>query len=275
MKRYSQLKADVRRQWRRVAREEMERRGMPIPADFREEMPGDGDLHPPEAGRVARRATCLAAVGLRGLASSWSHEDQQDILPRLAEWVRVMGLEEELEASELEAIDAPASELDQRGAVKACWRWEGAAVLAASLGRMELPPHDGVVDTQTCGDACALLRKPADVAAFWDGAAFDPGFDRFAMADQMLAIHWRLRQFLQMERKPLDFAAYAKKVEWATFNLRGVRLLERDLAIGDVPIFRADDEHLGMAMSIASERHLAANWLIGWDAVYSEVECPT
>jgi len=28
-------------------------------------------------------------------------------------------------------------------------------------------------------------------------------------------------------------------------------------------------------MSIASERHIAANWLIGWDETYSEVENPT
>jgi hypothetical protein len=84
-----------------------------------------------------------------------------------------------------------------------------------------------------------------------------------------------LRQFINAERKPLDFATYARGVQWAEFDLRGVRLIEGDLAIGDTPISRADTDHVHTAMSIASERHIAANWLIGWDETYSEVENPT
>ena len=275
MKRVSKLKAEVRRHWRRHYREEMERRGQPIPPDFREQEPGDGDLNPPDARRVARRACCLAAVALRGLAGTWDHKDQQEFLPQLTHWFAESGLQDEIEPNEHEVIRAPASELDERSTINSCWRWEGAAVLAASLGRLTLPPHDQTIDTQDCGQACGLLARRQALDDLFASAAFDEQFDRFGYANRVLALHWRLRQFINAERQPLDFATYARGVQWAEFDLRGVRLIEGDLAIGDTPISRADTDHVHTAMSIASERHIAANWLIGWDETYSEVENPT
>ena len=276
MKRVSNLKAAVHRQWRTRAREEMLRRGMPLPPDFREAHPDDGDLNPPDARRVARRACCLAAVALRGLASTWSEGDQRDVLPKLSTWFARSGLDDEVEPAERETIEAAAGGgLDQQAAVDACWKWEGAAVLAASLGRLALPPYDQVVDTQACGRACGVFAPREALDGLFASAAFDPGFDRFAYADQVLAIHWRLRQFVHVEQKAIDFADYARGVEWATFDLRGVRLLDGDLAVGDAPITRADPGHVGAAMSIAAERHIAANWLIGWDETYGDVENPT
>jgi hypothetical protein len=35
------------------------------------------------------------------------------------------------------------------------------------------------------------------------------------------------------------------------------------------------ENDLRAAMSSASERHIAANWLIGWHPTYSEIETPT
>ena len=88
-------------------------------------------------------------------------------------------------------------------------------------------------------------------------------------------MHWRLRPLINVERTHLDFATYARGVQWAEFDLREVRLIEGDLAIGDAQISRADTDHVHTVMSIASERHIAANWLIGWDETYGEVENPT
>ena len=90
----SNLKAEIRRHWRRQYRAEMERRGEPLPPDFREEEPGDAELHPPDARRVARRACCLAAVALRGLASTWEHKDQVDFLSDLRTWFGQAGLDD-------------------------------------------------------------------------------------------------------------------------------------------------------------------------------------
>jgi hypothetical protein len=275
VKQVSKLKAAVRRHWRRRAREEMERRGMPIPADFREEQPDDGDLNPPDAARVARRAACLAAVALRGLAGTWADAEQREFLPDLLAWFEQAGLDGEVEPGEREVIKAPAGELDQRALVNACWRWEGAAVLAASLGRLALPPHDQLTDTKACGDACGIFASREQINDLVRSAAFDDSFDRLAYADQAVAVHWRLRQFVNVEQNAIDFATYARGVEWTTFDLRGVRLVEGDLAIGDLPISRATPDDVGTLMSIASERHIAANWLIGWDDVYGDVENPT
>jgi hypothetical protein len=275
MKNHSRLKAEIRKQWRRHYAQQMQRRGEPLPAGFREQEPDDGELNPPDAPRVARRAACLAAVALRGLASTWGPKEQQEFAPRLRSWFDASGLQNEIEPKEAETIAAPASELDQRAALKACWRWEGAAVLVAALGRLPLPPHDQTVDTYRCGRACGVLAARDQLDQLIPSAALDPSFDCQACANRALAIHWRLRQFVQVEQKPLDFATFARGVQWADLDLTGVRLLEGDLAIVDAPIWRAPRERVQMALSIASERHIAANWLIGWHHIYSEVENPT
>lgn len=271
---FSKLKAAIREQWRKHYVEQMTQRGETVPADFKTSEPGDGDLAPPDAQRVARRAAVLGTVALRGLASTWSHKDQVEFLPELHAWFASVGLDDEIEESERETLLAPASELDQKSAINACWRWEAAAVLAAALGRIALPPHDAVVDTKACGDACGVFS--ADLAKLIADARFAPAFDREAYANRALAIHWRLRQAVHGGgAKPLDFAAFAAGVDWATFDLRGVPLADGDLAIHGQPIAKTPADEISGAMSIASERHTAANWLIGWSPIYSEVENPT
>lgn len=272
---HSKLKAEVAKQWRLKYAEEMKQRGEPLPADFRESQPDDGLLTPPDARRVARRAAVLGTVALRGLASTWSHEDQVEFLPALQDWFAGSGLDDEIEPAERETLAAPASELDEQSAVNACWRWEGAAVLAASLGRFTLPPHDVVVDTEACGQACGVFAEADDLKKLIDEAAFAPTFDREAYANRALAITWRLRQFAHVVQKPIDFAQYAAGVEWATFDLRGVPLVRGDLAINGKTLATADEAAVATATSIASERHHAANWLIGWNPIYGEVETPS
>jgi hypothetical protein len=272
---YSKLKAETRAAWRRMAREEYGRRGIPLPADFQESEPGDGDLHPPEAKRVARRAACLSAVALRGLAAGWPHEDQVGFLPELQEWCRAAVLQDEFEAAELEHINAPASELDQQSAVNASWRWEGVGVLLASLGRARLSAMNVPMEPKGLGDAAGVLAEPRTVMQVVDAAAFSPGFDRFRFADQMLTLHWRLREFTQGKGGPIDFVTTAQRITWAKFDLDGVPLVEGDLALAGQPIARAAQEEVLLARSMISERHHAANWLIGWHEIYSEVEAPT
>jgi hypothetical protein len=272
---FSRLKAEIQRHWRGRYQDEMQRRNEPVSADFSVAEPDDGELHPPDARRVAARACCLSAVGLRGLASQWPHEEQQQFIPSFHRWFSESGLQQEIEDTELEILRAPADELDDRNAINACWRWEGAAVLAASLGRLSLPAHDETIDTKACGDACGLFADRGELDRLISNAALDAQFDRDAYANKALAIMWRLRQFAHIEQQPLDFADFARSVEWATFNLEGVALCERDLAIGGRPITDADPELLQLAMNIASERHVAANWLIGWNPIYSDLDNPT
>lgn len=94
-------------------------------------------------------------------------------------------------------------------------------------------------------------------------------------ASRQLAVHWRLRQFTHYGNKPMNFVAFAEGVQWAQFNLEGVAILEDDLAVGGKPIAQADTAHVQMMTSIVQERHHAANWLLGWEELYSEVTTDT
>jgi hypothetical protein len=150
----------------------------------------------------------------------------------LNKWFSHSGLDQEIEDSEREILLARASELDERSALNACWRWEGAAVLAASLGRLTLPSHDETNDTRACGEACGLMAPRDEIDRLIANASFDPGFDRFAYANQVLAIHWRLRQFVHVEQKPLDFRAYAAVVYPATTERASLVQCGKDEAVG-------------------------------------------
>lgn len=271
---FSSLKRQVQQYWRRRSREQTGRRDELVPDSLQDEEKDDGELNPPDASRVAARACCLAAVALRGLAGLSENEEHEFIL-RLNHWFSDAGLDDEIEATEREVIQAPAGKLDERRALNSCWRWEGAAVLAASLGRLTLPPHDKTIDSKVCGDACGVLLPRGDVQRLISNATFDADFDRAAYANRVLAINWRLRQFWHVVQERLDFAEYARGVQWAEFDLRGVELCEGDLAINGSPIFAAEPDNLQTAISIASERHRAANWLIGWHPIYSEVDTST
>ncbi|BBO31987.1 DUF4272 domain-containing protein [Lacipirellula parvula] len=275
MELYSKQKAEVQRHWRIRYQEETERRGQPLPDGFVISEPDDGKLEPPNASRVFLRSCCLASVALRGLAATWDASDEQQFLPSLIDWVTKSQLSDAFEPEELQVISTPAGKLDQQRLVDACWRWEGAAVLAASLGRMTLPAHDQVVNTQECGEACGLFAERVELDEIENSISFDPRFGRTEFANQALAVHWRIRQFMQGRQQAIDFPAYARGVQWAEFNLRGIPLIDDDLAIGDKPISIAHPSDVETALSIARERHQAANWLIGWEPVYSEVETPT
>lgn len=219
MKYFSDLKAEIRRQWRRLYRKEMESSGQPLSDGFHEEEPSDGDLYPPDPKRVAARACCLAAVALRGLANQWPFEEQKEFLPRLYQWFLQSGLEREIEDSERKILETGAGELDAQDALNALWRWEGAAVLLASLGRLSLPRDDETIDPKLCGDACGLLASRSELEQLIDNASFDRHFDRLAYSNRVLAIHWRLRALLHTRVEQIDFVRFAEGVQWAEFNL--------------------------------------------------------
>lgn len=272
---FNKRKAQIQSYWRTRFREQIERSGDASHPDFDVVQPDDGMLDPPNPRRVFRRAACLSAVALRGLAGTWELAEQEQFVPSLTKWLSTVDLDDEFEREESETLQTPAGELDQQRIINACWRWEGAAVLAASLGRLALPALDQVVEAQTCGEACGLFVEPSEFDRVQQDLSFDARFDRIAYANQALAIHWRLRHFVQIQQESMDFLAHSRCVEWADFNLQGVRLIDGDLAIGELPIISATSSDVALASSIAQERHQAANWLIGWEPVYSNVDTST
>ena len=229
----------------------------------------DGGGSPPAADQVRRRAWALAAVAERGLIET-AADDGEGRIERLRRWVELSGFRTELAADERALIDAAPGAIPGRQVVDAIWRSEGLAVLAWALGGIDLPPHDQPVDVAAVAAAIGFLAEPR-VA---DEATLRPPDELDRLRRRQLAIHWRLRQH-RLAPAAVDLVRLSQADFLGGFDLFGVALAERDLAIGGVPISRADPERIRAATSIALERHHASNWLRGDDADYGAIATPT
>lgn len=222
---------------------------------------------PPDAERVISRLILLASLVERGLLETES--------PRQAERLRqemVEGLHEsvasEAEEWEVHALHTPIGGLDEKLKWKLPWLSEGAMVLAWSLELTELPAYDVQVDTK------ALHEIAKKVARAQPGPALRPAFDIQTLAFQMLAIHWRLRQFY-LKGEPMDFVAYAPKAWCGPMDLSLARLADNDLEVRGKPLSRSSEEAWKTAAGIMEERRTAINWLMGHHPIYSETDTST
>jgi hypothetical protein len=89
------------------------------------------------------------------------------------------------------------------------------------------------------------------------------------------ANHWRMRQFTMVDPSPLDFEEFARTAWFGPLNIKGVRLVERDLAVGPKAISKARRDNVAMVSSAAMERYLAFNWLVGQSEIYSDTDTST
>ena len=111
----------------------------------------DEDVEPPTPQRVAARTLVTAAVVGRGLLEmqlQQGHAEVAENLPRIVEWIRELGLESECEPEEWQRLNTPAGELAEQAMIDSMWRIEGLAVLAWSLGLIDQPPYDELVDSE-------------------------------------------------------------------------------------------------------------------------------
>ena len=235
----------------------------------------DFSPNPPEASRVAARALVLSAVCCRGLIEKDATKHGADELrQRVAKWLDEVGASAELEACESTLLSTPLGKLDRKAAMDAGWRSEGMVVLAWALGYAELPP----VHTEC---------QPSDVA---EGMGFLDSRDNTplhcprlhsleeieAWADTTLTLHWRLRQRRHSpDLNSMDLVDYASNCKWGNLRLDGLELLDRDLAVGGVRIDRVEESAFRHTLSITQERHQAFNWLLGFEALYSQVTTDT
>ncbi len=238
-------------------------------------LPDEGDAPPPTPTRVARRACALAAVTARALLEQDSPDDPlaQETQADILAWVDALGLGEELEPEEGEFLRQPLGAPALQVSVNSTWRLEGLAVLAWALGRFDLPPADqlvvprellrslGILDEKVARELleCPILRSREELET---------------QRDRLFAVHWRLTDW-RVKPRAMDFVGFASTAWFGPLDLTGLRLVERDLAVGDLPLFRASADLVADATSAAMERHLAANWLLGGSALYSETEVST
>lgn len=102
---------------------------------------GFNEPNPPSADKVARRAIVLAVVACRGIveADRANAQGASDLAKRSYDWLRAIGLEDELSVWECRVLEATVGQLSDRDRINASWLSEAVVVLAWSLGKMELP----------------------------------------------------------------------------------------------------------------------------------------
>jgi hypothetical protein len=244
----------------------------PRPDDSSDEASADDELHPPTPERVARRALVLAAVAIRGLIESAPNDDEaKDLHARILPWLRAIGADAELEPHETRILETPLGAAPPRDIVNASWRSEGLAVLAWALGAAELPPHDTFVETRAVADAIGFLAPAPRVLAEPKMRSRE---ELEWMLGRLLGLHWRMRDF-GLHAHAVDFKKFARENWFGGFDPAGIPFAGDDLAIDGVAIVEADSQSVRRTSSIALERHLAINWLSGFDVTYSEVDTST
>ncbi len=227
---------------------------------------------PPDAARVLRRAWALAAVAERGFLEAGARADVERAFGRLRTWLDLSGTRTELEPEERALVEAPLGSLHRQQVVDATWRNEGVAVLAWALGLAELPAHDEQADSEPLAAALGFTPLAPDVPT--PSPSLRPA-DELARAERrLLAIHWRVRE-LQVSPGPVDFVRFSQEAWFGAFDLFGIAVAERDLAVGGAPIVEADEAVVRITASIAAERHQAIAWVCGDDPRYSAVVTST
>lgn len=227
----------------------------------------DDPLEPLTAIRVARRALALASLTCR--VDLENDPDAEDFHGHVLKWLESSTIRDELEPAEARIIAAPLRSLAPSDLVNASWRSEGLAVLAWALGQTDFPAHDAQARAAQLAMPMGFL-EPSPLILRQPKLRSPDALS--ACASRMFAIHWRLRQY-SLDQRPMDFAAFAQTAWFGPLDVSGLPFVENDLAVHGVALSKAADWKI--ILSIAMERHQAANWLVGRDAVYSAVGTDT
>jgi Domain of unknown function (DUF4272) len=232
----------------------------------------DVQFHPPTAFRVAARALVLAVTSCRGFVERDDAAADGNFWRRVRNWFSSLDIDAELEPAERALIEKPLGSLNKEDCVNATWSCEGMAVLAWALGCFAMPPYDEMVMPSDVADTLGFLKpRPKTVLA---NATLQSASEIEAFYEEIFGIHWRLREF-HLRARPIDFASVAERPWFGPKALNACRLVDGDLAIGAVRIDKADPVRVQKCLSIAGERHRAANWLHGDSELFSEVETNT
>lgn len=230
---------------------------------------------PPAAQRVVRRALALTAVAARATLEMDAPEldEPEQLRSQLLDWVAALEIDDEFEPDEWKVLQRPVGGLEQQDHINAMWRVEGLAVLAWALSRHDLPPDDALVVPSEIYPAMGFL-DPTMGRSVLETAELRSSEELEAMQTHLLMLHWRIRNY-SIRPEPMDFVAFSKQSWIGEFDIGTFRIIDGDLAIGDVAIHNADPEHRSIVQSLAHERHLAINWLMGYSEKYSDTDTST
>ena len=243
----------------------------------------------PTPGRVARRALALTAVGARALLEqkgvvlrrptpgAWNPRiwlsPQEKQRRDLLEWIDLVDIGEGLEPEEWEVLQRPIGRLEQQQQVNSTWRLEGLVILSWAIGRFQVPPHDELANPHKLLASLNIFDAPAAKALLIQPVV-RPRSELSALRTQLLALHWRLRNF-RIRPKAIDFGEFARNAWFGPFDIAGLPCIDNDLAVGGRRIDVADAGAIQIASSAAHERHLAINWLWEGPPQYSQARTDT
>jgi hypothetical protein len=218
---------------------------------------------PPNAPTVARRALVLAAVACRAFIDDEKNDPKgaAKLAKRSFDWLRTLGLDADLTDWERKILCTKFGCLEDHDRMNASWLAEGLVVLAWALKCADLPAFDIQCDPSATANTLGYLQPRADTVLT------EPRLhssDELAEYNEFVYnLHWRTRNF-SLNHSRYDFESLARKA-WGEPVLRfGLKLCERDIKLGDGPLFKAKGSSWRRLASITQERHRASNWLIGY-----------
>ena len=215
----------------------------------------------------------MAARATLELDNMESKDDMDIHRKRILEWIEELGIGSELEPQEWKVLQRVVGSLEQQDFINAMWRVEGLAVLAWALQLYPIPEYDELVNPPELYSAIGLFDADAGRRVLSE-PSLRSELELEAMAEHLLALHWRMRDFSIRPQK-MDFVSFSKKCWFGSFDLSKFRVINGDLAIGKVAISKADPDDVSRVSSLAMERHLAINWLFGHSKIYSQTDTPT
>ena len=238
------------------------------------------DPEPPTAARVATRVLAMTALCARAtleldcLQKQIEADEGEKHRERLLKWISEIGVSDELEPQEWKVIQRPVGSLEQQDFINAMWRVEGLVVLAWALQIFDVPPYDELVAPVELYTAVGIFDADAGKQLL-ENAKLRSDDELQSMLEHLLAFHWRIRDF-SLRPESMDFVAFSKDCWFGSFDISKFRVINDDMAIGEVAIVDADPDELGRVTSTAMERHQAINWLTGYaSSIYSEVTTDT
>ena len=237
----------------------------------------DDEPSPPSPQAVARRALVLTAVAARATLEldhlQKAVDNAETHRERMVSWLETLGLQDEPEPQEWDVLLTPVGSLERQDHLNAMWRVEGLTVLAWALNLYSVPPYDETVFPPELYEAMGLFDTDRGQELLTDPRLRSEE-ELAEMQKQLLAFHWRMRDFF-IRPQPMDFVHFSHDCWFGSFDISDFRTIDNDLAIGDAAISDADPDDVCTAGSIAMERHLAINWLMGYAEIYSETDTST
>lgn len=201
---------------------------------------------------------------------------------RLKKFVEDSALPRWFSKQEAASIAEPVGSWSRQTFINAHWRFESLAVLIWAMGRIEvMPAFDATVSTIVIPNRIPLLGDLETVHEF----VRESNLRECDAIDEMREIaeswHWRARTHAlatgtyPTESDPNELLKYARESAASAGESGWFTPIDGDYPVFGKPYQRVTKEEWQLLISIAQERHYAANWLCGDAADWDEVSLDT